>query len=355
MVAARRTVALLASAAMATLGGLVLTGVAPTTQTPASAAALCKVTDATLTWGFKASFRAYISGSIAHGDWSTSGNAGYQTPNFRWRKGTGSFDPAATKGQVGFSGGVRFTGHDGVLDSRFSNPRVKFTNARTAVLILDYTGISMEDATSGQADPKPRSSKGVAFASLALASGSRGGSGATTTFTSVPTSITKDGFAAFGSYEPGTALDPITLSITTAASCGTSSTAKATSRPAAKATPKASSRAAGKTPAATPAGAGTPTSPSASATPTIVSATGLAIPEPAARAAATPTADPSTRSLEVIAGAEPGGGQLGDGFLLGLAGFGVGVAVTLLVQFAHLQLQNAHLRLQAKRRSAGLE
>ena len=37
----------------------------------------CEVREVTITWGFKESFRSYISGAIAEGSWQTSGDVGY--------------------------------------------------------------------------------------------------------------------------------------------------------------------------------------------------------------------------------------------------------------------------------------
>ena len=62
-----------------------------------------------LTWGFKASFRAYITSSIANGAWTESGNASYTTPNFIWRGGTGTFDASATNGELKYKKFMNWT------------------------------------------------------------------------------------------------------------------------------------------------------------------------------------------------------------------------------------------------------
>lgn len=316
----RRALALATSAVAAALGCAAGILAVPGALPAASAATACPVTGATLTWGFKTSFRAYIQSSIANGSWTTSGNATYTTPNFTWSRGTGTFDAAATSGQISFTGGVRFTGHEGLLDSTFSNLRLKFTNATTAVLVLDYTGTSMADATSGSATPKTFAD--IGFVDLTLASGTRGVTGATTTFTSVPTSITAAGYAAFGSYPAGTAFDPMTISIT--AACAASSPSTTPAAPAAGTT-----RASGATTA------------TSAPSPGIEGATGLQIP---ASGAASPSAPPtgaddqdggtsSTKTLGVLASAESRKGSLGDGLLFGFGGVLVGIGATLLTQF----------------------
>src|SRR5690606_8583207 len=81
----------------------------------------CDVADAELRWGFKESFRAYIDGSIANGEWSTADGAEYATPEFIWRGGSGEIP-----GDVAFRGSVRFTGHGGILDTTIADPVVRF-------------------------------------------------------------------------------------------------------------------------------------------------------------------------------------------------------------------------------------
>ncbi|MBO9577415.1 MAG: HtaA domain-containing protein, partial [Microbacteriaceae bacterium] len=287
----RRALALASAAAAAGLaiGGFAV--LAPSAQAPASAAS-CQVTDARIDWGFKASFRAYITSSIAHGDWTTSGGADYATPNFIWSGGSGTFDAAATGGEVAFPGAVHFTGHDGMLDSTFSNLRLRFSDASSAVLVVDYIGVSMDEALAGSSTPTTY--PGVPFVALALGSGARGDSGSTTTFTAVPTSITGDGSAAFGSYESGTAFDPMTISITTDAECGAPPPAQG-----------GGGGAGSGSPAGGAGGSGTPgaASGSTSTGPSIVAATGLQIPTAAPTATSTPT--PRATSAGVVVDDEP--------------------------------------------------
>ncbi len=174
------------------------------------AAGSCTVTGATLTWGFKESFRSYISGTIANGEWTVAGGASYGTPSFSWQ-GSGQLDPEAGTGDLAFTGSVRFTGHDGALDTTIANPRVLITGDE-AVLLLDVIG------TTQAGDPV--SAVGVEFASLDLS-----GAKATTTngvesWAGVPAVLTAAGAAAFGTYPEGESVDPIDLSVEPPAGCG---------------------------------------------------------------------------------------------------------------------------------------
>ena len=125
----------------ASLAALVL---AAPTAAQADTASGCEITDGALSWGVKESFRAYISGSIANGEWETSDGAAYETPDFHWTGGTGSFDPETGTGSVSFAGAVHFTGHDGVLDLVLANPTIAFEDDGGAALLLDAKSNDME-------------------------------------------------------------------------------------------------------------------------------------------------------------------------------------------------------------------
>ncbi len=185
----------------------------------------CALTDGRLDWGFKESFRAYVSGSIANGDWTTEGNAGYRTPTFSWTKGEGVRDDETGAGRLEFTGGIRFSGHDGALDTTIANPVVTFTDDSTAVLSVDYAGTTMEAAMAGKQTREEQPD--VAFADLDLDAGTVTEDGGVVTIADVPATLTAAGSAAFPNYETGAALDPVTLTFTVADQCETSAMAAA--------------------------------------------------------------------------------------------------------------------------------
>ncbi len=87
-----------------TLQGSVSRGVVLTIPAKVTTAAEgCPVDDATLTWGFKETFRSYISGSIANGEWTVADGATYETPDFGWSDGTGAYDPDGGEGLIAFT------------------------------------------------------------------------------------------------------------------------------------------------------------------------------------------------------------------------------------------------------------
>ena len=203
-------VALLAS-------GLVLCATTPavatTPVTPAAAPAAsetCTVDVATIEWGFKESFRSYVSGSIANGEWTVSDGASYETPSFAFAAGAGDYNPANSTGLISFPGAITFTGHGGILNTSVANPRLKFIDAATAVLVLDVTGTTQDGVSID--------STGVQFATLDLSKASTL-TDSTLTITKAPTVLTGAGAEAFGTYEEGEEFDPLDASITIADDC----------------------------------------------------------------------------------------------------------------------------------------
>jgi opacity protein-like surface antigen len=206
----------LASFAVAALATSLLGAAAPavaaeTVTTAAVAPGACTVTGGQLTWGFKESFRSYISGTIANGAWEPIDGASYATPSFSWPAVSGEIDPADGTGTVVFGGGVRFTGHSGLLDTTIANPTLELSGA-AAQLRLDVTGLSMDDALAG-ATENVQTATQVAFVDLDVASVPVTVGETSLTGAAVPTAITADGYAQFGNYETGTAFDPITFDV----------------------------------------------------------------------------------------------------------------------------------------------
>jgi len=173
----------------------------------------CTVTAATLTWGFKESFRSYISGSIARGAWETIDGATYTTPAFHWSAGTGTVAPDGTVGAVSFPGGIRFTGHDGLLDTTVARPALELSTSG-ARLLLDVAGVSMENAMAGNTTVDTATQTPFVTVDPAAIEYARAGDVVTLSATDAATAMTEEGFAAFGSYPAGTAFDPISFTVT---------------------------------------------------------------------------------------------------------------------------------------------
>ena len=197
-----------------TLQGSVDRGIVLTIQQLAQTVALadaCQVQDAALTWGFKETFRSYISGSIANGEWEVLDGATYETPEFGFT-GAGAFDQATGAGELTFAGGIRFTGHGGILDTTVSNPRVIMLDAESGQLVLDVVGTTQEG--------EEVSAEGVVFADLDLSASSRSAQDGVLVISDIPAVLTATGAEAFGTYPAGDPLDPLTITATLADDCG---------------------------------------------------------------------------------------------------------------------------------------
>jgi hypothetical protein len=198
------------------LGAVALAASALLAATPASAAAAavaaeaCTVEGATLDWGFKESFRAYIDGSIANGEWTTADGASYATPIFTWSNGTAVIDEVANTAEVSFAGSVHFTGHDGLLDTTVANPTVLVAADGSATLLLDVSGPTMQGDDIDEA--------GVEFLTGEVDPDSVEASGDQSLLIPAPT-LTTDGSTAFPNYEAGTAFDDVTVGIPATADC----------------------------------------------------------------------------------------------------------------------------------------
>ncbi|WKX70006.1 HtaA domain-containing protein [Streptomyces sp. XD-27] len=163
------------------------------------------VADGSLDWGVKKSFRDYVTGPIAHGKITVSGGAKKTDGGFRFLGGQGTYDEKSRTLNAAFDGTVRFTGHGGDLDLKFSDLKVRGKGAKGS-LVAD---VSAKDRGTG----KVTESDDLTVAELKLPA-SYGPKGGVVTLTKAPATLTKDGAKAFGGfYHSGDALDPVTVSV----------------------------------------------------------------------------------------------------------------------------------------------
>ncbi|MCS0638946.1 HtaA domain-containing protein [Streptomyces sp. LP05-1] len=177
-----------------------------------------------LDWGIKSSFQSYVTGPIAHGNFSlTGGAATVGGSQFRFHSARGSYDPATGAFEAAFGGGVHFTGHrkpDGgnELDLTISRPRVRISGGSGTL----YADMVSRARGSGRFTTTSQ----VPFASLNLSGIDMRGGGSPVALSTVPAALTADGAKAFaGYYTAGTALDPVSLSVDVTAPAGPSSSA----------------------------------------------------------------------------------------------------------------------------------
>lgn len=207
----------------AALPSAALSGAAAAAPTELAGADVCEIDTASLAWGVKESFRAYIGSSIANGAWETSNGAVYETPTFRWPTAAGSVDPQTGAAEVAFTGGITFTGHGGLLHLVLADPIVRIDDTGAATLLLDVLGTD----TSGEVAVDQQD---VAFATFTVDPAPSWAGAATTEWAQLaPVVLTEEGAAAFGGfYSAGDELDPIALTVTVGPDCGAAATASPT-------------------------------------------------------------------------------------------------------------------------------
>ena len=173
----------------------------------------CEVQDVSITWGFKESFRSYISGSIAQGSWEASGDVGYEIPHFTLTGGTGHVNAARDEGIVAFEGGIVFSGHDGILETSLQNPELIIIGSREATLMFDVTGDTMEEVSVNQPD--------VPFATVTWGRGAENvvPSDGVWSVEGAQVVLTQEGSDAFGTYPAGEKMDPLSFRFEVAPGC----------------------------------------------------------------------------------------------------------------------------------------
>ncbi|RZS53471.1 Htaa protein [Microcella putealis] len=189
-----------------------LAALAAAAVAPGDAPGACAITDAELVWGFKESFRAYISGSIANGEWEALDGARYETPVFTFAGGAGTAEEASGEAEIAFAGAMRFTGHDGVLDTLIANPRIVVTGPGNASLVADVTG-TRQDFEEVEAFDVRFVELDLAAAEAALRQAGQ------VTLTGIPAQLTEEGADAFGTYPAGEPFDAVDVSYALADDC----------------------------------------------------------------------------------------------------------------------------------------
>ncbi|MEU2656106.1 HtaA domain-containing protein [Streptomyces sp. NPDC007325] len=170
---------------------------APATATPkATATAGPALKTAAVDWGVRRTFREYVTGAIAQGEWTLADGAQDGGALFRFPSGTGRFDAEAGTLDAAFAGSVRFTG-----------THLDLTLARVTVKVTGGTGTLAADVTSaGKTEKKVPL---VTFPARGLAP-----KNGLAVVTEAPATLTEGGARAFGGmYKAGTVMDPVSLAV----------------------------------------------------------------------------------------------------------------------------------------------
>ncbi|WP_432128278.1 HtaA domain-containing protein [Streptomyces sp. bgisy082] len=205
----RRSVTL--AAAVATAAALGTGAVVLALPAAAEGAPPLPLTDGTLDWGIKQSFRSYLAQPFAHGRITVEDGARQAADNgvFTFVDGVGTYDTKTHGTATAFAGGVHFEAHQGALDIRISDVRLSTKGS------AEPTGEITADVVTKEKDGTFSTRSDIPFAALDM-TGVRPaqGAGGAMVFKDIPAKLTKDGAAAFaGFYKEGDALDAATLTV----------------------------------------------------------------------------------------------------------------------------------------------
>ena len=198
------------------LAGATVVGLAAAlvTAVPAQASegdqVVCEVTSWDISWGVKESFRAYLSGAIAGGEWTTEGEVSYDTPLFAIRGTQGVLAPDLSSGELTTEGSMRFFGHDGLLDQTLSAPTLRL-NPDSLAVVFDIAGDTQEGVSVDSA--------AVEFVTVDISDATVDAEAGTWQVLDASTVLTKSGADAFGTYPAGEPFDPIDIRIQVEPGC----------------------------------------------------------------------------------------------------------------------------------------
>ncbi|MBQ0830093.1 HtaA domain-containing protein [Streptomyces tagetis] len=151
--------------------------------------------DGAVDWGVRRTFREYVTGEIARGEWTLAAGAQDGGALFRFPGGTGTFEDGTLT--AAFRGEVRFTGEDG-LDLKLSAVRATVKDGKGTL----YADVASPDLTAGKVPLVTFTAKDLKPADGLVA------------VTEAPAKLTARGAETFGGmYQEGTEMDPVSLAV----------------------------------------------------------------------------------------------------------------------------------------------
>ncbi|MFI1409041.1 HtaA domain-containing protein [Streptomyces sp. NPDC020707] len=169
-----------------------------------------RIEDGAVDWGVRRTFREYVTGAIAQGEWKLSGGAQDGGALFRFPEGSGTYDEKRRTLDATFTGAVRFTGEQG-LDLKLGGIRAEVTDEGKGTLYADVTSGGDTDKVSdtGRASGTDKKVPLVTFTAEDLKP-----EDGLVQITEAPAKLTAQGADAFGGmYKAGTEMDPVSLAV----------------------------------------------------------------------------------------------------------------------------------------------
>ncbi|MGW0567959.1 HtaA domain-containing protein [Streptomyces tauricus] len=185
-----------------------------------------RIEDGAVDWGVRRTFREYVTGAIAQGEWKLSDGAQDGGALFRFPEGSGTYDEKKRTLDASFTGAVRFTGEQG-LDLKLGGIRAEVTDDGRGTLYADVTSASATGKAGGGETGKAGGETGKAGSGTGEAGGTDKEVPLVTftakdlkpkdglaQVTEAPAKLTAAGAEAFGGmYKAGTEMDPVSLAV----------------------------------------------------------------------------------------------------------------------------------------------
>ncbi|MCW8101333.1 HtaA domain-containing protein [Streptomyces tauricus] len=171
-----------------------------------------RIEDGAVDWGVRRTFREYVTGAIAQGEWELSDGAQDGGALFRFPEGSGTYDEKKRTLDASFTGAVRFTGEQG-LDLKLGGIRAEVTDDGKGTLYADVTSASKTGKAggggTGKAGGTDKEVPLVTFTAKELKP-----KDGLAQVTEAPAKLTAAGAEAFGGmYKAGTEMDPVSLAV----------------------------------------------------------------------------------------------------------------------------------------------
>ncbi|MET9675736.1 HtaA domain-containing protein [Streptomyces sp. NPDC006482] len=169
----------------------------PTASSPNAPASTGTIRTAAVDWGVRRTFREYVTGAIAQGEWTLADGAQDGGALFRFPAGKGTYDAKRRTLDAAFAGSVRFTG-----------AHLDLTLGRFTAKVTGGMGTLSADVTSAGTTTK-------AVPLVTFSAGDFAPENGLAAVTEAPATLTEGGAEAFGGmYRAGTAMDPVSLAVT---------------------------------------------------------------------------------------------------------------------------------------------
>ncbi|MEU9879665.1 HtaA domain-containing protein [Streptomyces phaeochromogenes] len=174
-----------------------------------------RIENGAVDWGVRRTFREYVTGSIAKGEWKLTDGAEDGGALFRFPEGAGTYDEKKQTLDATFAGAVRFTGEQG-LDLKLGALRAKVTDDGKGTLYADVTSAGGAGDTGGADAGSTAKANGTTkkVPLVTFTAKDFKPKDGLAQLTEAPTKLTADGAKAFGGmYKAGTEMDPVSLAV----------------------------------------------------------------------------------------------------------------------------------------------